>query len=453
MPTVSSHRPAAAALSALGASLAALVVSLAGPAVGAGPALAQGPVEIVFASGPDDSGTVEAMVAAFNEAHRGEIRVVWREMPGENDAHRQALLDALGSTTAGIDVLASDVVWTAELARDGRVVDLTDRFYDAFDREVFLPAPLRSATDRLRIWGVPWYTDAGLLFYRRDRLAESGFGEPPATWETLTATARQVMADSGTPWGFVFQGAAYEGGTANAAEFIWSAGGEIMSSRLEVTGLVVTSAAEVDSVSIGSPEAARGLDIARGLITDGVAPPEVAEFREADALDAFRAGEALFLRSWPYAYRVLRRAGFTTGQLGVAPLPAARGGESASSLGGWNLMINASSADAERDASWRLIRYLTDPARQRRLAVDAGLLPVLRPLYDDAELQEANPVMGVGARVFATQLRERPMTPFYGELSARVASAFNRTLRGELTGAQAVALLEEQLREILVRNR
>ena len=62
---------------------------------------------------------------------------------------------------------------------------------------------------------------------------------------------------------------------------------------------------------IGSEEAARGLDIARGLITDGIAPPEVVDFREAEALNAFMAGEAVFLRSWPYAYGVLRQAGFT----------------------------------------------------------------------------------------------------------------------------------------------
>lgn len=446
METRPSYRPVAVLLAAVMATLA-VVGALAGP-VGA-----QDPVEIVFASGPDDSGTVEAMLEAFNEVHRGEIRVLWRQMPAENDAYRRSLLEELDSAGDGIDLLAGDVVWTAELARGGRVVDLTDRFYDAFDRELFLPAALRSATDRLRIWGVPWYTDVGLLFYRRDRLAESGIDAPPATWGALAAAARQVMADSGMPWGFVFEGAAYEGGTANAAEFIWSAGGDILVSRVAVTGLVVNATAEVDSVSVGSEAAARGLDIARGFVADGIAPPEVANFREAEALDVFRSGDAVFLRSWPYALRVLRGAGFTGEEVGVAPLPAAEGGERASALGGWNLMINASSSDARREAAWTLIRYLTDPARQRSLVVDAGLLPVLRPLYGEADLQEANPVMGVGTDVFATQLHERPVTPFYGELSDRIASAFNRTLRGELTGAEAAALLEEQIRALVLRNR
>jgi len=190
------------------------------------------------------------------------------------------------------------------------------------------------------------------------------------------------------------------------------------------------------------------------VMSQGVAPAEVATFREEESLDAFRSGRAVFLRSWPYAYAVLRQAGFTPEQVGVAPLPAAAdGGRSASSLGGWNLMIDARSSEAEQEAAWTLIRYLTHPDQQRRLAREAGLLPILEDLYDESELVEEIPVMGVGRQVFATQLHERPMSPFYTEVSASIAAAFNRTLRGELTGAEAAALLERELRAIVVRNR
>ncbi|NNK62245.1 MAG: ABC transporter substrate-binding protein [Gemmatimonadetes bacterium] len=410
-------------------------------------------VDIVFASGPDDSGTVQRLVDAFNDIHDGEIRVEWRAMPAENDAHREALLADLDANPGGIDLMASDVVWTAELARSGAVEDLTDRFYDDLDRESLLAEPLRSALYRLRIWGVPWYTDAGLLFYRRDQLAASGFTAPPTTWDELGTMARQVMDDSGTAHGFVFQGADYEGGTVSAAEFIWSAGGDVMSSRVAVTGLVVTSVTEVDSISVGSEAAAAGLDIARGLIVDGVSPAEVVDFREEQALDAFASGDAVFLRGWPYAYRVLRDAGFEPDQIGVAPLPAAAGGESASCLGGFNLMVNSRSTDAEQEAAWTLLRYLASPLQQRRQALEAGLLPVLGDLYDDPELVAEVPVLGVGKAVFESQLHTRPMSPFYNLVSERIAAAFGRTLRGELTGAQAAELLEDELRAIVVRNR
>ncbi len=441
-----SHRSRApAALATL--AVAALTAALAG-AVGAQV------TEIEFASGPDDTGTIERLLAAFNASHRGDIHVRWRQMARESDAHRRELLDDLAADPGGIDLIASDVIWTAELARDGWVEDLTDRFYDAFDRQAFLAAPLDSAIYRLRIWGVPWYTDAGLLFYRREQLAKSGFSEPPATWAALGDMARKVMRDSDTRWGFVFQGARYEGGTANAAEFIWSAGGELMTPRLAVTGLVVNTVTEVDKVQIGSAAAARGLDIARRLIADGITPAAVTGFREQEALKAFLDGDAVFLRSWPYAYGVLRRAGFTPAQIGVAPLPAAAAdGRHASCLGGWNLMLNAASGPAEREAAFTLIRYLTDPAQQRVQALQAGLLPVLDALYDDAALIEEVPLVALGRQVFETQLHTRPMSPFYSEVSASIASAFNRTLQGELTGSEAARLLEDELRAIVIRNR
>ena len=417
------------------------------------PARAQEVTEIVFSSGPDGSGTVQRMVDAFNDLHRGEIRVEWRQMSPENGTHLQQLIDDLTSDVGGIDLIASDVVWTAELAKNDWVEDLTDRFYDAFERDAFLEAPMESATYRLRIWGLPWYADAGLLFYRRDKLAESGFADPPQTWNELSEMARTVMADSDTPYGYVFQGAEYEGGTVNAAEFIWSAGGELITPQLTRTGLVMTRVAETDAVRIGSEEAARGLDIARGLVADGVSPAAVTEFQEQESLDAFVAGDAVFLRGWPYVDGYLRREGFTDAEFGVAPLPAASGGRSAGALGGFNLMINRGSGEAEKEAAWILLRYMTDPAQQRLQALQAGLLPVLEALYDDADLVDAVPMIGLGKELFDEQLHTRPLSPIYSEVSASIASAFNRVLLGELTGSEAARRLEEELRAIVRRNR
>jgi multiple sugar transport system substrate-binding protein len=418
------------------------------------PAAADGGTEIVFASGPDDTGTVQRIVDAFNEAHRGKIHVTWRPMDRESEVHRADLTKELSSGTGNIDLLASDVIWTAELAKKDYVVDLTHRFDDAYERDDLLAPALGSATYRLRVWGVPWYTDAGMLFYRKDMLAAGGFDQPPATWDELASMARRVQEMTGTLHGFVFQGARYEGGTVNAAEYIWSAGGEMMTGQITTTGLVVTRVAETDAIRIRSKEAARGFDVARQLVTDGVAPAEVVDFKEKEALDAFVSGNAVFLRSWPYAFGVLRKAGLTADQVGIATLPtASKGGRSLSCLGGWNLMINARSSEAEQDAAWTLIRYLTDEAQQRLQAREAGLLPILVELYEDPELVRAVPAMRLGKQVFDSNLRSRPKSPFYSEMSSSIAGAFHRTLKGELTGAEAVKLLDQELRAISIRNR
>ena len=75
------------------------------------------------------------------------------------------------------------------------------------------------------IYGVPWFTDAGMLYYRKDLLEQAGFSEPPKTWAEMEEMVKKVRGETGTRYGFVFQGADYEGGVVNGLEFIWSSGG------------------------------------------------------------------------------------------------------------------------------------------------------------------------------------------------------------------------------------
>lgn len=410
------------------------------------PAWAQ--TRIVFATGPDDSGSLQRQLDAFNASHEGEIQVEWKALDQSNDVHHEQLLDSFSAGRAP-HVLAADVVWTAELAKQGHVADITRRFYQDLERGDFLEPSMDSATWRLRVWGVPWYADAGVLFYRKDLV-----GSPPSTWQELSTSARAAQQKSGLPYGYVFQGADYEGGTVNAAEYIWGAGGELVQRQLRPTGPLGSSVVEVDVVTIDSPEAAAGLDAARELIADGVSPAEVAQWREKEAVDAFLSGEAVFLRSWPYVLGNLEGAGIERAMVGVAPLPALTADHAGTScLGGFNLMLAASASEAEQEAAWELVQFLVAPEQQRQRALEAGLLPVHPALYGDASLLKDAPVVALAAEGVALHTRGRPMSPFYSEMSAQISSAFHRVLLGELTGAQAVDALDGELRAIANRNR
>lgn len=424
-------------------------------AVFALPATAQeAATSIVFAAGPDDTGTVQRLVDSFNAEQAGRIHVTWRVMDRDNNTHRAQLASDFAAGTNAPHVVASDVVWTAEFAHKGWVEDLTRSFYDAYDREAFVTPALESANFNLRIWGVPWYADASVLFYRKDLLAGSGFDAPPATWDELATMAGKVMQDADTRHGFVFQGAEYEGGTANAVEYIWGAGGEIMRGELWVTSTLRGTLEEKEVVKINSQAAAAGLDAARRLVAAGIAPAEVTGYREREALEAFIAGDAVFLRSWPYVQGLLQGGGLATAQVGVSWLPATSTEHSGfSCLGGWNLMIGSHADDAEKAAAWAFIRYLTSPAQQKRQALEAGFLPVLEALYEDPDVLAGSPVVALASDELATRIRVRPKSPFYPEISAKIANAYHRVLQGELSGPEAVQALDEDLRALVVRNR
>jgi len=412
---------------------------------------AQTATELTFAFAPDASGSLDNLIAAFNQEYEGSIRVNFRAMPEETDAFRAELETAFRGGNADIDVFGADVIWTAQFATERWVQDLSRRFYQDFAPELFLQAALDSTIYRNRVWAVPWFSAAGLLYYRRDLLEASGFTAPPETWEDLASQALQVSEDAGTPHGFVFQGGDYEGGVTNALEYIWSAGGRVMTVRGSQLSEFGMSAIEPNVVMVDSAASARGLDIARSMVERGVAPAEVASFNEQDAIDRFLAGDAVFMRNWPFAYGLIdgEQSQLSREQIGIAPIPTATpGGRHYSCLGGWNLMINAATPNV--DAAWTFARFASSAQAQRQRAIEGGYMPTRRALYQDEQVGEQVPIVAQAADIFE-ETRNRPASPFYPEVSERIADVFNRVLQGELDGAAAVTRLQAELTAVVHR--
>src|SRR5215212_1879149 len=174
-----------------GAGLAgAALLGSAGCGGGSGGEGGGGGGEIVFSFFPDPSGSVQALIDQFNQENEGNISVTLREMPADSGQHFDQLNTEFQSGEIGIDVIGGDVIWPAQFAANGFIADLSDRFSESEQSE-FLPATIEANTYQGRIYGVPWYTDAGMLYYRSDLLEESGFSEPPRTWDQLKDIARQ----------------------------------------------------------------------------------------------------------------------------------------------------------------------------------------------------------------------------------------------------------------------
>jgi multiple sugar transport system substrate-binding protein len=139
--------------------------------------------DIVFSFGPEETGIVQTLVDAFNQQHPA-INVTYEEMPADTGRYRERLRTMFRRGGAGIDVIAGDVIWPAEFASKGWISDLSGRFPQV-ERDKFLDEPIKANTRQGKIWGVPWYTDVGLLYYRKDLLDQSGFPNPPETWDEL----------------------------------------------------------------------------------------------------------------------------------------------------------------------------------------------------------------------------------------------------------------------------
>ncbi len=398
-----------------------------------------GPVGLVFSHGEEPE-VLGKQISRFNEQHRGEIEVELRLAPADTGQYFEKLRTEFQAGEAEADIISGDVIWPAQFAAAGWISDLSDRFTEDL-RRTHLPATISSNTYEDGIYGVPWFTDAGMLYYRKDLLEKSGFSAAPETWDELEEMVIKVRRDSGTRYGLVFQGAEYEGGVVNGLEFIWTHGGDVL------------EPGNLDEVAVQEPEAVAGLETARGMVADGIAPGAVPSYKEYESYTVFLSGEAVFMRNWPNVYARAadpEQSKIRQEQIGVAPLPVAREGDPTySGLGGWNLMVNAASQE-KMEAAWTFIRYLAAAEQQKERALQGGYLPTLKGCYEDAEILSEVPVITLG-REAIRNVRSRPATPFYHDMSLAMAQHFHASLAGSVSPEHAAVMLKRDLEDILNR--
>lgn len=361
--------------------------------------------------------------------------------PNSSTERLALYLQMLAAGADDIDVLQIDVVWPGILHR--HLIDLTPYLGDA--PAAHFPALIANSTLDGRLVAMPWWTDAGVLYYRQDLLERHG-QTPPTTWDELKRTAETILAAERAAGntalqGFVWQGRAYEGLTCNALEWIDSFGGG-------------TLVAADGRVTVNNPRAIEALRTAASWV-GGISPQGVLNYDEEAARGVFQSGNAIFMRNWPYAWALAQGADSPVrGKVGVSALP--RGGaegKTSGTLGGWQLAVSRYSRHPAEAAD--LVRFLTGAAQQQQRAIRAAYNPTLPALYDDAEVLAANPFFGQLRRTFEhAVLRPSRVT---GSRYNRVSSAFwqatHDVLSGQAEAADRLTRLEGRLNRIGRRGR
>jgi multiple sugar transport system substrate-binding protein len=403
---------------------------------GGGSEQSGGEPELVFTASPDDTGTAGRLVDRFNQSGDRGFKIVFREGAADTGQRFDQLRTELQAGGKNIDVILGDVIWTAQLAANNWIVDLSDRFTEG-TRGDFLPGSVEAITYEGKAFGVPWFTDTGLLYYRQDLLEESGFDGPPRTWDELKEMALRVKQESGTKYGFTFQGANYEGGVCNGCEYVWTHGGNVLDPE------------DPTRVLIGSPEAVAGLQLERSLIEDGVSPQAVAIYKEDESDGLFLNGDAVFHRCWPYVYAVLSdpaESEVRPEQVGVAELPSADGEPGNGTVGDQPLYINATSEYPEE--AWEFIEWLSAPEQQKFRAIEGSFLPTRTALYDDEEIRDGVPMVAFAQEALQNS-RPRPVSPYYSDMSLEMADQFHASLNGDVPPEEAARTLQSRLESLI----
>src|ERR1700722_13783717 len=271
-------------------------------------------------TGANDARTV--LINAFEKQCPG-IHVTLVSAPNDTDPNRATLATEISGGSSTPDVFMGDVIWPAQFGAHHLAVPLSD-YLPASYWSKFAPGLVSGATYNSKVYGSPLCEDQGCLYYRKDLLQKENL-PVPTTWEQLISDSETLQKAGLVKYGYVWQGASYEGLTCNFMEYLGSAGGTATNSTY--TTATLDSAASIKAVTF-----------MRSLVTSGVSPAAVSTFQEAQAMSTFASGQAAFLRNWDYAYADSQVAGTpTVGKVGVAALTTFQGQAypGYSNIGGW----------------------------------------------------------------------------------------------------------------------
>jgi multiple sugar transport system substrate-binding protein len=377
------------------------------------------------------------LIKAFEKAYP-KIHVSLQSAPTDTDTDRASLITTISGGAKTPDVYMGDVIWPAQFGKAGLAVPLSKYLPKSY-WNTFAPGLVKGATYNGQVYGAPFYEDQGFLYYRKDLLAKEHMSVPK-TWQQLETDAATLKNKGLVKYGYVWQGASYEGLTCNFMEYLGSAGGSALNSNL--------TKATLDS-SAGNKAAS----FMRSLITSGASPNAVTTFQEAQSMSAFATGQAAFLRNWDYGWSYASTASSPSkivGKVGVSPLPAFSGQAQpgTSNIGGWNLYINPHSKNTAADLTF--IKWITSPAAQTILATQFSEIPTVQSVRTSPSVVAKNPVL---ATVPKTRLIPRPaQTPAYAKVSQAIYTNINSMMSGSASPSAALKSAADQINSSVSSN-
>jgi multiple sugar transport system substrate-binding protein len=379
----------------------------------------------------DTNGVYAGLVSTFNAQNNGVHVNYNNNAPADTGQLLTIFTTMLRARGSSIDVMPMDIIWPPEFGANGWTVPLDDK-WPASDRANYLPGPLAGCTYNGKLWAAPTRTDVGLIYYRTD-LNKT----PPNTWDDLTTMAKAV-SPSKAKFGYVWQGAQYEGLVCNFVEVLYGYGGSVLDAN-DPKKVTVNNSVGVQALT----------QMANWVGT--ISPAAVTTYKEQDSLSGWQDGDAAFMRNWPYAYVLSNdpKSSKIAGKFDIHSMPY--GGSNTtghSNIGGWQYGINAYSKNP--DAAWKFVQFQLSAPSQKTIALQLSLLSTLKSVYTDKDVLAKNPFFSKIGAIVQNAL-PRPVSPFYPDVTNAIQARVHSALVKQATPAAALSGLQSDLQAIVTR--
>ncbi|MEW5860497.1 MAG: ABC transporter substrate-binding protein [Cyanobacteriota bacterium] len=331
------------------------------------------------------------------------------------------------------DLIYMDIIWVSEFADQGWLMNLSDRI-SSKELAEFIKSDVTAGRYNSGLYRIPFSSDIGLLYYRKDLLEKAGY-QPPETFQELLQISQTLQKQGSVKWGYLWQGREYEGLSAMFVEVLHGYGGFWINPATYEVGL-------------DRPEAIAAVRFLLSTIEKNVSPAAVISYSEDESLAEFQQGNAVFLRGWPDRWATLNaKDSPIRGKVGIQPIRLhAQGHSGGGCNGSWGLGIAQTSKHP--DQAWKAIKYLTNAQAQRQFILETPHLPSRKTLFSDSKLVKKYPhFQQLSTAVQSSVLR--PPIPEYAPASEILQRHLHETLSKQRSPEQAMKAAAVETRKLL----
>lgn len=395
-----------------------LTVAVLVAAFAASPVLAAAQTITVWAMGAEAT-KIDKMVDKF-EAQYPDIKVKVQAIPWST-AHDKLITAIAGGTVP--DVAQMGTTWMAEFGSIGAFADVSKYLAKSstIDKGQFYQGAFSTNVIGGKIYGIPWYVDTRVLFYRTDLLAKKGFKHPPETWAELEQVATALAADGG--YGMALSTNNYQ----EFLPFVWQNGGRILD--------------EKGRPAVTEPEFVEALKFYADLFHKKLAPLDA---QGADLFQEFAAGRMPMYFSGPWMINLTHeQVPQIDGKWSIALMPKKK--TRTSFIGGSNLVIFQDSK--KKDAAWKFVEFMSQAKNQLEWFKISGSLPANRMAWKDPYF-ESQPMM----KVLAEQLEDAQapdVVPQWAQIESFIQQRVQEACYGKKTPEEAAKVLAADIRGIM----
>ncbi|RCG27054.1 extracellular solute-binding protein [Sphaerisporangium album] len=366
----------------------------------------------VWAMGSEGE-ALASFVKKFEAANPG-IKVTVTPV-GWDVAHDKITASIAGRSTPDVSMIGS--TWMGELAKTG-AVDPTPG--NLIDKAAFFPSAWDTVMVDGTAYGVPWYVETRVLYYRKDIAAKAGL-TPPATWDE-TKSFVKGLKKAGAAQGMNLN---YTTGSwQEILPLIWQQGGSITGPDGKWT--------------FDTPETVKALAWQRSYFEEGLASNKV---DPASFPASFFKGDVAAYFSGPWMIAGMEKDGGPgfAGKFDVAPYPKGSAGGT-SFVGGSDLVVFKDSRN--RDAAWKFVQWLSDPETQASWYTTVRDLPSVQAAWQRPELTADKRVA-----VFGEQLKDArtpPPVPTWDQIAKVIDQEVEKVALGKSTPEEAAKSIQAQ---------